>query len=118
MVNTAFTNYLDQFNLMEELESPILTNITTSEFTLPVFLNKSKFHASLLTTSQTLKNCITQYKQEKDIFYLKERHDVDELELEIPNKNFFTNNFIIDIFIFTIAIILVITTIIIIICSM
>ena len=39
-VNTAFTNYIDQFNLTEELEVPILTNKTTSEFTLPVFLIK------------------------------------------------------------------------------
>ena len=45
-VNTTFTNYVDQFNLMEELEFPILTNKTTSEFTLPVFLNKSKFDES------------------------------------------------------------------------
>ena len=36
-VNTAFTNYINQFNLMEELEMPILTNKSTSEFTLPVF---------------------------------------------------------------------------------
>ena len=41
---------------------------------------------------------------------MKERHDIDELEIEIPNKKFFTNNFVIDIFI---LIILVITTIII-----
>ena len=47
MVNTTSTNYLDQFNLMEELEFPVLTNKTTSEFTLPVFLNKSKFAESL-----------------------------------------------------------------------
>ena len=66
MVNTAVINYLDQFNLMEELEFPILTNKTTSEFTLPVFLNKSKFDDSLLTIPQTLKNYITQYKQEKN----------------------------------------------------
>ena len=41
MVNTAFTNYIDQFNLTKELKFPILTNKTTSEFTLPVFLNHS-----------------------------------------------------------------------------
>ena len=40
MVNTAFTNYIDQFNLTEELKFPILTNKTTSEYTLPIFLNK------------------------------------------------------------------------------
>ena len=39
-VHTAFTNYIDQFYLMEELEIPILINKSTSEFTLPVFLNK------------------------------------------------------------------------------
>ena len=42
---------------------------------------------------------------------MKERHDINELDLETPNKNFFTNNFIVDVFI--IAIILVITTMII-----
>ena len=43
-----------------------------------------------------------------------ERHDVDELDLEAPYKNFFTSNFIVDIFIFIIAIISVITTMIVI----
>ena len=67
-----------------------------------------------LTALQTLKNYIVQYKQEKEIFDLNERHDIDELEIEIPNKIFFTNNFVIDIFIFIIAMVSVITTIIII----
>ena len=39
-VNMAFTNYIDLFNqFTEELNFPILTNKTTSEFTLLVFLN-------------------------------------------------------------------------------
>ena len=45
---------------------------------------------------------------------MKERHDIDELDLETFYKNFFTNNFIVDIFVFIIAIISVITTMIII----
>ena len=94
-VNMAFTNYIDQF-------------------TLPVFLNKSKFNDSLLSAPQTLKDYIAQYMHEKEIFDLKERHDIDELELETSYKNFFTNNFIVDIFVFVTAIILVITTMIII----
>ena len=77
MVNTAFTNYIDQFNLTEDLTFPILTNKTTSEYTLPIFLNSSKFDDSLLTTPQTLKDYIAQYKHEKEIFDLKERHDID-----------------------------------------
>ena len=64
-VNTAFTNYIDQFNLTEELKFPILTNKTTSEYTLPIFLNNSKFE-SLLTAPHTLKNYIAQCKDEKD----------------------------------------------------
>ena len=110
MVNTTFTNYIDQFNLMEELEVPILTKKTTSEFTLLVFLNKSKFNDSSLSAPQTLKDYIAQYRHEKEIFDLKERHDIDELELEMSYKNFFTNNFIVDVFLFIIAITLVIMT--------
>ena len=78
MVNIAFTNYIDQFNFMEELEFPILTNKTTSEFTLLVFPNKSKFDDSLLSAPQILKDYIAQYKHEKEFFNLKERHDIDE----------------------------------------
>ena len=114
MVNTAFVNYIDQFNLTEELTFPILTNETTSEHTLPIFLNDTRFDDTLLSAPQTLKEYISQYKQKKEIFDLKERHDIDEIDIDSPNKNFFTNNVIIDIFIFTIAIILTITTLIII----
>ena len=38
-VNTAFVNYIDQFNLTEKLTFLILTNKTTSEHTLLIFLN-------------------------------------------------------------------------------
>ena len=96
MANMTFTNNIDQFNLMEELVFPILTNKTTLEFTLPVFLNKSKFNDSLLSAPQTLGDYIAQYIHEKEIYDLKERHDIDELELETSYKNFFTNNFTVD----------------------
>ena len=77
-VNNAFTNYLNEFNLTEELVVPILTNKSTSEITLPIFLNKSTFDDMLLSTPLTLKEYITQYKRDKEIFDLKERHDIDE----------------------------------------
>ena len=112
-MNTAFTNYIDQFNLMEELEMPLLTKKSTSEFTLLIFLNKSTFNDTLLSALLTLKEYIAQYKHEKDIFDLKERHDIDELDIEFLNKKFFTNNLIIVIFVFVTMIILVITTMII-----
>ena len=63
---------------------------------------------------QTLKEYISQYKHQKEIYDLKERHDINELDLKTPNKIFFTNNFIMDVFVFIIAIISVKTTIIII----
>ena len=53
-VNNAFTNYLNEFNLMENVEIPIFTNKLTSEIALPVFLNKTKFNASLLSALITL----------------------------------------------------------------
>ena len=65
--NTAFANYIDQFNLTEDLKFPILTNKITPEYTLPIFLNDSRFDVSLFTTPQTLKECISQYKPEKEI---------------------------------------------------
>ena len=110
MLNTAFTNYIDQFNLTEELKFPVLTNKTTSEYYLPIFLNNSKSDNSLLAAPQTLKDYVAQHKHEKEIFYLKERYDIDELDLETSYKNFFTNNFIVDLFVFIIAIISVVTT--------
>ena len=113
-VNTAFTNYINEFNLTEELEMPIFTNKSTSEFSLPVFLNKITFDDILLSAKLTLKEYLTQYKHEKEIFDLKERHDIGELEIEFPKKNFFINNFIIDTFVFVIAIISIITTMVII----
>ena len=79
-VNTAFTNYIDQFNLTKDLKFPILTTKTTSEYTLPIFLNNSGFDDSLFTTPQTLKEYISQYKHQKEIFDLKERHDINELD--------------------------------------
>ena len=112
-VNTAFTNYIDQFNLTEELIIPFLTNKTTLEYTLPLFLNNNKFDDSLLTVPQTLEDYIAQYKHEIEFFDWKERLDIDELDLETSYKKFFTNNFEVDIFVFIIAITSVIKTVII-----
>ena len=97
-VNTAFTNYINQFNLTEDLTFPILTSKTTLEYTLPIFLNNSRFDDSLFRAPQTLKEYISQYKHKEEFFFdLKERHDINELDLETPNKNFSNNNFIIDV---------------------
>ena len=109
-VNNAFTNYLSEFNLTEEVEIPIFTNKITFEITLLIFLNRTKFDESLLSAPLTLKEYIAQYKHDKEIFNLKERHDIDELEKEFANKNFF-NSQIVKIFKFEVAIISIIATV-------
>ena len=103
MVNTAFVNYLDKFpNLMESLQFPIIRNKTTFEQTLPISLNISKFDPTLLIASSDLKEFINSYTNHKEIFDLQERHDNMELN---TNKNFFSNNYIVDIFLFITVII-------------
>ena len=109
-IKNTFTNYLNEFNLTEEVEIPIFTNKSTSEITLPVFLNRTKFEKSLLSAPLALKEYIAQYKQDKENFDLKERHDIDELEKEFANKNFI-NSQVVKIFKFVVAIILIIATV-------
>ena len=58
-VNLAFTNYINDFKLTEEINIPTITNKSTLEVTLPVFLNKSKFDESLLSAPLTLKEYIS-----------------------------------------------------------
>ena len=82
---------MNEFNLTEEVEIPVFTNKLTLEITLPVFLNKTNFDESLLSAPLTLKKYIAQYKQDKEIFDLKERHDIDEFEKEFANKNVFNS---------------------------
>ena len=64
---------MDQFNITEDLKFPILTNKTSSEYALLIFLNNSGFDDSLFTS----KEYISQYKHQKEIFDLKERHDIN-----------------------------------------
>ena len=108
-VNTAFVNYLDQFDhLTETLEILIIKNKTTFEQTLPLSLNMSKFNSELLTVPRNIKDFIHQYNHKKEIIDLNERHDTMNLT---TNKNFFSNNYIVDVFLFITAVIsLFITT--------
>ena len=64
----------------------------------------------MLSAPLTLKEYIAQYKHDKEIFDLKERHDIDELEKEFANKNFF-NSQVVKIFKFIVAIISIIATV-------
>ena len=70
---------------------------TMFEQSLPISLNISKFDSTLLTASSNLKEFINSYTNHKEIFDLQERHDNMELN---TNKNFFSENYILDIFMF------------------
>ena len=109
-INNAFTNYLNEFNLTEEVKVPIFMIKTTLEITILVFLNKSTFNETLFSAPLTLKEYVAQYKHDKEFFYLKERHDTDELEKEQANKNFF-NSQVIKIFKVIVAILSMIATV-------
>ena len=108
-INTAFTNYLDMFpNLTESLQFMIIKNKTTYEQTLPINLNISGFDRTLLNAPTYLKDFINSYIKQKEIFDLQERHETTILNTK---KNFFSDNYIMDIFVFISAIISLLTTI-------
>ena len=50
------------------------------------------FDDTLLSAPLTLKEYINKYKHNSEISDLKERHEIDELDIEFVNKYFFNNN--------------------------
>ena len=108
-INTAFANYLGMFpSLTESLQFLILKNKTTYELNLPINLNISGFDRTLLNAPTNLKDFIHHYIKQKEIFDLQERHETTILN---TNNNFFSDNYIVDIFVFISAIISLLTTI-------
>ena len=99
-MNTAFVNYLDSLgrfnNLTDSLKALILPKRATYEQTLPISLTPSEFYSKLLTAPKTLKDIVCQIQQKKEISDLQERYA--DMELELPSKNFFFNNYILDVF--------------------
>ena len=102
----AFANYLDAFPNLN-VSFPLIKNRTTYEQTLPLNLSISGFDKSLLHTSTNLKDFIKGYAKDKEIFDLKERHVSTILN---TSKNFFSNNYIMDIFVLVSSIISLIST--------
>ena len=76
--------------------------------TLPINLNISGFDKTLLNAPTNLKDFINIYIKQREIFDLEERHETTILNTK---KNFFSDNYIVDIFVFISAIILLLTTI-------
>ena len=110
MINTAFANYLDIFsNFIESLQFLLIKNRTIYEQTLPINLNISGFDKMLLHAPTNLKDFMNSYAERKEIFDLQERHETTILN---TSKNFFSNNYIVDIQLFISIISLIPTTLI------
>ena len=105
-INVAFAKYLDAFPNLT-VSFPQIRDRTTYEQTLPLNLSISGFDKSLLHVSTNLKDLIKSYAKDKEIFDLEERHVSTILN---TSKNFFSNNYIMDIFMCASSIISLIPT--------
>ena len=106
-INMAFANYLDMFpNLTDSF--PLIKKRTTYEEPLPINLSIPDFDRSLLHVPTNLKNSVQDYVKNKEIFDLEERHI--SRTLNYSSKNFFSNNCIVNIFMFASSVISLIST--------
>ena len=71
-------------------------------------MNVSKFDSDLLTAPRTLKTFIHHYNHKEEIFDLTKRYV--NMDKNLPNKNVFSNNFIVVVFLFVTAIISLLVT--------
>ena len=108
-INIAFANYLDMFpNLTDSFN--LIKDRTTCEQPFPINLSIPDFDSSLLPVPTNLKNYVQDYTKNKEIFDLEERHVSSIKLLNHSNKNFFSNNYIVDIFVFATSVISLIST--------
>ena len=70
----------------------------------------SKFDLDLLTAPRNLKDFIHHYNHKKEIFDLNERHGKSIVSDLTTNKNVFSKNYIIDVFLFITAVISLLVT--------
>ena len=105
-INMAFANYLDAFPNLT-VSFLLIRDRTTYEQALPLNLSISGFDNSLLYVSTNLKDFIKGYAKDKEFFDLKERHVSAILNI---GKNFFSNNYIMDIFVFASSMISILST--------
>ena len=103
----AFSNYHDMFSNLTD-SFPLIKDRTTYEQPLPINLSIPDFDRSLLHAPTNLKNFVQDYAKNKEIFDLEERHA--SRTLNYSSKNFFPNNYIVDIFVFASSVISLIST--------
>ena len=106
MANTAFLDYFDE--LINTLDNPFSHNITRQEPILLISLESDDFDTELLTAPETLRELVKRYKQRK-LSFDKQRETLDN---EKGDDNFIVtaifDHLAFNIFIFVMAVILVI----------
>ena len=107
-LNMAFTNYLNMFPNITI--SSLIRDRTTYEQPLPINLTFPAFDTSLKGAPTKLNNIMHNYANHKKIFDFEQRHVSTIKSLNNSNKNFFSNNYIVDIFVFTSSTISLIST--------
>ena len=107
-INMAFTNYLDM--LPNHTIPSLFRDRTMYEQPLHANLTFPVFDRSLKGTPTKLKGFMHNYAKHKEIFDFKQGHVSTVEPLNNSNKNFFSNNYIVDIFMFTSLIISQIST--------
>ena len=107
-INMAFANYLDMLpNLTDAFQ--LIKDRTTHEQPIPINLSIPDYDSSLQHMPTNLKSFMHNYANNKEIFDLKGNHVSIVESVNNSNKNYFSNNYIVDIFVFTCSIISVIS---------
>ena len=108
-INVAFANYLNMFsNLTDSFQ--LIKDRTTYEQPLLINLSIPDFDRSLPNAPTNLKNFVQDYVKNEEIFDLEERHVTTIKSLKHSNKNFFSNNYIVDIFMLASSVVSLIST--------
>ena len=106
VANTAFLNYFDE--LINTLDIPFFHNITTQEHILPISLESDDFDKELLSPPKTLRELVDKYKQRKLSFDKQHKTIYNEKEDDNFIGTSIFDHLAFNIFIFIMAIILVI----------
>ena len=105
----AFANY---FGILPNITTPsLIRDRTTYEQPLPVNMTFPAFDTSLEGVPTKFKIYMPNYAKHKEFFDFEQRHVSTAESLNNSNKNFFSNNYIVDIFMFTSSIVSLISTI-------
>ena len=102
VANTTFLNYFDE--LINTLDTPFFHNITRQDHILPISLESDDFDKELLSAPEILRELVERYKQRK-LSFNKQHKTLDN---EKGDSSSIFDHLAFNIFIFVMAVILVI----------